>query len=223
MKKYIKSSFAFNLDSNNYSDNIILDEFTCDVGYLELSYDTFTVIISGDYFGIDNSSIYYEYSIEDIDKAIEKFNFIINNNFGATYKADRASILSKIGWTVTSSEDTTFTSISGTDDNIYLHKAKRCIADYIYYEFDGEPDFGDLSHIEVAYTTEENPITGKESEIQTYVDLINFEIVTEIDGIVVNTIKYNTLNDFIDNELQWLDFDSLVRTDDEMWDVVNGR
>ena len=114
-------------------------------------------------------------------------------------------------------------SIYGTDDSIYLHKAKQCITDYIYYEFDGEPDFGDLSHIEVAYTTEENPITGKESEIQTYVDLINFEIVTEIDGVVVNTIKYNTLNEFIDNELQWLDFDSLVRTDDEMWDIVNRR
>ena len=54
-------------------------------------------------------------------------------------------------------------------------------------------------------------------------DLINFEIVTEIDGIVVNAIKYNTLNEFIDNELQWLDFDSLVRTDDEMWDIINER
>lgn len=81
--------------------------------------------------------------------------------------------------------------------------------EFIAEEYDEELrhfDYTDLEHIGIACTTTED---GKH-EIQAEINLKNYSIDRYIDGQLVNSEKYQSLHDFIEYELRFLDFSNLV-------------
>ena len=105
-------------------------------------------------------------------------------------------------------------------DNL-LNKALKLINAYEIEEFNHEADFEDLSNIELAYTEWLDEDTNKEYSIQIFADLNNYSISTFIDSNRLKTVEYDSLEEFIENELSFLDFDSLVYISDE--DIENIR
>lgn len=91
-----------------------------------------------------------------------------------------------------------------------ISKAKELIRNFCLKEYGDEPDFSDLSHVGLAYT-EFNDCT----KVETLVDLESPAISTYIDGMLHSHTEYDTLEDLISNELENLDFDALVRIDDD--------
>ena len=94
-----------------------------------------------------------------------------------------------------------------------LDKAKRFIDDFCKEEYRQEDgaDYTDLSNVGIAYTTTED---GR-YEIQARVNLEDFRIETLIDGNVVRSKQYASLEELTENELQNLSFDDLVYVSDE--------
>ena len=91
-----------------------------------------------------------------------------------------------------------------------LAYAKELITEYTLDEFGSLPDFSDLEHIGVAYTT-----FGEEHiEVQAQVDLINNELRKYVDGTCVETHHYHLLDTFIARELECLDFNELTSVRD---------
>ena len=87
-----------------------------------------------------------------------------------------------------------------------LEKAKTLIAAFCSEEYDSEPDFSDLRKVDIAYTT----ITDEEVPVQVSVDLVDFRLDRSIDGIIVDSRKYDTLKELTEQELVDPDFDELV-------------
>ena len=99
-------------------------------------------------------------------------------------------------------------------------KAKLLIDNYCREEFEREEgaDYSDLSNVELAYTTTED----EKHEIQARANLIDFCIDTLVDGKVVRSTKYSSLEDMIENGLQSLSFDDLVYLyEEEIKNVIN--
>lgn len=92
-----------------------------------------------------------------------------------------------------------------------LEKAKGLITEFCSEEYDSEPDFSDLRKVDIAYTT----ITDEEVPVQVSVDLVDFRLDRSIDGIVVDSRKYDTLKGLTEQELVDPDFDELVAFSDE--------
>ena len=95
-----------------------------------------------------------------------------------------------------------------------IDKAKDYIMDFISKEYEEERkefEYEDLENIDIAYTTTKD----EKYEIQAKVDLINYEVNTYIDDVLVNTDSYESLEDLNKYELQYLDYYSLVSVDDE--------
>ena len=78
-------------------------------------------------------------------------------------------------------------------------------------EYDSEPDFSDLRKVDIAYTT----ITDEEVPVQVSVDLVDFRLDRSIDGIIVDSRKYDTLKELTEQELVDPDVDELVAFSDE--------
>ena len=97
-------------------------------------------------------------------------------------------------------------------------KAKELINEYCLNEFDSGADFGDLKKVPLAFTHDLIPELGKEDvDIQVSADIVNFKIITEIDGTVAGIEQYDTMGQFIEYELSCLDYGVLVSvTDDEI-------
>lgn len=97
-------------------------------------------------------------------------------------------------------------------DNPYLKSsldiAKEIIDEYCREEFDNDEgaDYTNLSKVDVAYTTTED---GKH-EIQASVNLVDYRIETLVDGKVIRTEQYDTLEDMTEKGLKNLSFDDLV-------------
>lgn len=91
-----------------------------------------------------------------------------------------------------------------------LQQAKDLINDYSLSEFDNEADFSDLEHIDLADTEWTDDETGKEHRIQVSVDLLNYRLDTWVDGDLIESNQYGSLEELISNELSYLSFDSLV-------------
>ena len=84
----------------------------------------------------------------------------------------------------------------------------------LYYEkeYHGSAGtFENLYKIPLARTT-----IGEDEKhtISVCVDLVNLDLITDIDGIEVERLHYDSLRQLIDTELKNLDFDSLVYLDD---------
>ena len=97
--------------------------------------------------------------------------------------------------------------------DILLEKAKELIDEYMEREFN-EDDFvfpEDLSEINLAYTT-----TDDEKHIlEGGINLVDYQIYTTVDGKIVRTEQYDSLEDIVENGLQGLTFDDLVYVSDE--------
>lgn len=92
-----------------------------------------------------------------------------------------------------------------------LKKAKGLITEFCSEEYDSEPDFSDLRKVDIAYTT----ITGEEVPVQVSVDLVDFRLDRSVDGIIVDSRKYDSLKELTEQELVDPDFDELVAFSEE--------
>lgn len=102
-------------------------------------------------------------------------------------------------------------------DNPYLKSsldiAKEIIDEYCREEFERDEgaDYTNLSKVNVAYTTTEDD----KHEIQASVNLVDYRIETLVDGKVIRTEQYDTLEDMIEQGLKNLSFDDLVYLSEE--------
>ena len=87
-----------------------------------------------------------------------------------------------------------------------LEKAKTLITAFCAEEYNSEPDFSDLRKVDIAYTT----ITDEDVPVQVSVDLVDFRLDRSIDGIIVDSRKYDSLKELTEQELVDPDFDELV-------------
>lgn len=92
-----------------------------------------------------------------------------------------------------------------------LEKAKTLITAFCAEEYNSEPDFSDLRKVDIAYTT----ITDEEVPVQISVDLVDFRLARSIDGIIVDSRKYDSLKELTEQELVDPDFDELVAFSEE--------
>ena len=92
-----------------------------------------------------------------------------------------------------------------------LEKAKTLITAFCSEEYGSEPDFSALHKINIAYTT----ITDEEVPVQVSVDLVDFKLDRYIDGIIVDSRKYNSLKELTKQELTDPDFDELTAFSEE--------
>lgn len=91
--------------------------------------------------------------------------------------------------------------------------AKEIIDGYCREEFERDEgaDYSDLSEVNVAYTTTEDD----KHEIQANVNLVDFRIETLVDGTVIRTEQYDSLEDMTERGLKNLSFDDLVFLSEE--------
>lgn len=101
-----------------------------------------------------------------------------------------------------------------------LDRAKRLITEFCVEEYGIRDEFGDLikdekslyvdfsdlSHVDIAYTTD----AETDASIQIYADLVNYRIVSQYDGIDAKVEQYASLAEMNDKALSCLEFDRLV-------------
>lgn len=87
-----------------------------------------------------------------------------------------------------------------------MERAKRLITEYCEREEFAVPEFRDLNHINLAYTTTED----EEHELQVYVNLIRHEIVYTVDGGQYSSTQYPDNNALCEHELEEVTFELLV-------------
>ena len=94
-----------------------------------------------------------------------------------------------------------------------LDIAKEIIDEYCREEFERDEgaDYSNLSEVNVAYTTTEDD----KHEIQANVNLVDFKIETLVDGMVIRTEQYDSLEDMTEQGLKNLSFDDLVYLSEE--------
>ena len=92
-----------------------------------------------------------------------------------------------------------------------LTHAKNLIRDFCLDEYDSEPDFSDLSKIDIAYTN----ATDEEIPIQVNVDLVGYRVERYLGDLLVDERRYESLEDLTETELEALDFSELVSVTDE--------
>ena len=99
-----------------------------------------------------------------------------------------------------------------------MNTAKELIRKYSLEEFDNEPDFRNLSSIEVAYTT-----TDDDYPVQAAIDLNGLNINKYINYILVEQRHYPSMQELIDGELYALDFNDLTAYTDEQLEYALSR
>ena len=96
--------------------------------------------------------------------------------------------------------------------DVLLDEAKRLINNFVEVEYDSDgADYSDLSSINVAYTTTEDEL----HEIEAEINLVDYRIVTKVDGQIVHTDQYDSLQSIVEYGLKGLEFDELVYVSDE--------
>ena len=100
-----------------------------------------------------------------------------------------------------------------------LERAKELIDDFCQDEYDSPADFEDLSKIGIGYTT----VTDDEIPIQVYVNLEDFRIERYLDGTLIDSRQYDSLQALIENELEDLDFSDLIDVTDEQVAMVQQK
>ena len=99
-----------------------------------------------------------------------------------------------------------------------LDTAKALIDEYCREEFESDEgaDYTDLSNVELAYTTTEDD----KHEIQARVNLVDYRLETLVDGKVVRSEQFSSLEDMIERSLQSLSFNDLVYLSDEEIEIA---
>ena len=89
-----------------------------------------------------------------------------------------------------------------------LEQAKEWIRDYCRTNNFDQPDFEDLRHIDLAYSS-----TGEgDHSINVYVDLLHHKIVYNVDGERILSAQYASTAELIEHELSGVTFDELIGT-----------
>ena len=101
-------------------------------------------------------------------------------------------------------------SVSATPD-AGLARAKNLIREFCQEEYDSEPDFSDLSKIDIAYTH----ATDEEIPIQVNVDLVGYRVERYLGEVLIDERQYESLENLTETELEALDFSELVSVTDE--------
>lgn len=95
-----------------------------------------------------------------------------------------------------------------------LEDAKKLISDFVEEEYGNEKvDFSDLSSIDVAYTTTDDELY----DVQTKINLENFSINYFLDGNIIKTKGYGSLQELCVLALSCLSFDWLIETAIDYW------
>ena len=92
-----------------------------------------------------------------------------------------------------------------------LTHAKNLIREFCQEEYDSEPDFSDLSKIDIAYTY----ATDEEIPIQVNVDLVGYRVERYLGEVLIDQRQYESLEELTETELEALDFSELVSVTDE--------
>ena len=92
-----------------------------------------------------------------------------------------------------------------------LTHAKNLIRDFCLEEYDSEPDFSDLSKIDIAYTH----ATNEDIPIQVNVDLVGYRVERYLGEVLIDERQYESLEELTETELEALDFSELVSVTDE--------
>ena len=100
----------------------------------------------------------------------------------------------------------------GIETDKDFEKAVSVINAYVKEEFDSESaDFEDISRVGLAFThTEDGKFT-----IDVAANLVNFSIAKYVDGKLVEEIKYDSLAELTEKELEGMSFDDLVYIPEE--------
>ena len=98
-----------------------------------------------------------------------------------------------------------------TKPDATLTRAKNLIRKFCQEEYDSEPDFSDLSKIDIAYTY----ATDEEIPIQVNVDLIGYRVERYLGEVLIDQRQYESLEELTETELEALDFSELVSVTDE--------
>ena len=98
-----------------------------------------------------------------------------------------------------------------TKPDATLTRAKNLIREFCQEEYDSEPDFSDLSKIDIAYTY----ATDEEIPIQVNVDLIGYRVERYLGDVLIDQRQYESLEELTETELEALDFSELVSVTDE--------
>ena len=99
--------------------------------------------------------------------------------------------------------------ITEPDDD--LTRAKKLIREFCQEEYDSEPDFSDLSKIDIAYTN----ATDEDIPIQVSIDLVGYRVERYLGEVLIDERQYESLEDLTETELEALDFSELVSVTDE--------
>ena len=92
-----------------------------------------------------------------------------------------------------------------------LNRATAYIKDYFEQEFGSAAEIEDPSHIDLAYTTDEE----NDAVISVYADLVQYRITTEYGGNIAREEQYNSLDEMNELALKFLSFDDLISLSDE--------
>ena len=98
-----------------------------------------------------------------------------------------------------------------TKPDATLTRAKNLLREFCQEEYDSEPDFSDLSKIDIAYTY----ATDEEIPIQVNVDLVGYRVERYLGEVLIDERQYESLEDLTETELEALDFFELVSVTDE--------
>lgn len=100
-----------------------------------------------------------------------------------------------------------------------LFQAKELIDQYCVEEFGSPADFKDLKKVGLAYTTSEDD----KHEIQAYANLIDHQTEVYLDGEIIATQKVESLKQYVEKLLPYLDFNELVDIPEWVMDEHLGR
>ena len=92
-----------------------------------------------------------------------------------------------------------------------LNRATAYIKDYFEQEFGSAAEIEDPSHVDLAYTTDEE----NDAVISVYADLVQYRITTEYGGNIAREEQYNSLDEMNELALKFLSFDDLTSLSDE--------
>ena len=96
-------------------------------------------------------------------------------------------------------------------EDALAEQAKGLINDFCRSEYGNDADFSDLTKIGVAYTT----VTDDEIPVQVNIDLVNYRLERYLNEEHLETRQYGSMQEFITNELENLDFSDLIYVPDE--------
>ena len=92
-----------------------------------------------------------------------------------------------------------------------LTHAKNLLREFCQEEYDSEPNFSDLSKIDIAYTH----ATDEDIPIQVNVNLVGYRVERYLGEVLIDERQYESLEDLTETELEALDFSELVSVTDE--------